>query len=324
MSVVFDKYWFEQHQSKLLWFLNHWFLPLRWLSRKIVGTHDFPFWTDIYRLEPNCHKIKYDKGIRAVFHPKACYAKQIYHRLYWVWFLLHAIDMLRIPKLNFGFDTLTAYPDANPETDTVDGHVYHDDLNSNWNPLVGAAGNAAGDADYYIALDIWAGNQSNKWDRIRRGIMLFDTSTIGTDSTINSATCSLYKNSLNDSLSIDPNVNIFSSSPASNTALVSGDYDSLGSTAFATDIASSDVVTDDYTDWTLNATGIAAIEKTGITKFGIRDNSYDVPSSAPTWSNYNVWQLYFWDADAGGIYNGPKLYVDYTPAASGSRRIFIT
>lgn len=137
---------------------------------------------------------------------------------------------------------------------------------------------------------------------------LFNTTLAGT---ITAAVLSVRGYDKWDTNSFIPNVNIYSSSPASNTAIAAGDFDSFGSTAFATAITYAGFSTG-YNDFTFNSTGIAAINKSGISKFGARNASYDVAASAPTWASGGEAAMRIFYSEYGSGYK-PKLVITYTP-----------
>jgi hypothetical protein len=209
-------------------------------------------------------------------------------------------------------DSSTFYPDADPETNSVDGRALHNEDLLTWATLVAAAG-TWGDANVAFegVIDIRSSATSDRWRVIQRGIFLFDTSSLPDDAEISAATLSLFGAGKADSLGIIPDVNIYSSNPASNTDVVAGDYDSLGSTAFSTAITYANWVVPGYNDFTLNSSGIAAISKTGISKFGTRNANYDVSETAPSWTSdtYSFLRSYF--AEQGSGYE-PKLVVTYS------------
>ena len=122
---------------------------------------------------------------------------------------------------------------------------------------------------------------------------------------------------------------LVSSNPASNTAIVNADYSCLGTTRYCDDdIPIINTNTAQYSTqnnwfvWPFNATGEAAISKTGITKLGIRDRT-DIDAGTPTYiaQKANLSSLY--TADKGAGYK-PTLIVDYyTPNAVFSPNIVI-
>lgn len=72
--------------------------------------------------------------------------------------------------------------------------------------------------------------------------------------------------------------------PANPASTVGADYNDFGTTAFANDILATDFSGAGYYTFTLNASGIANINKTGISCFGLRQRN-DVENSTPTGSN---------------------------------------
>jgi len=218
-------------------------------------------------------------------------------------------------------DTLTVYPDANPETSTVDGRTQHYiAAGAAWATIQTGGGTEAFDADTESRpiILIAADDENDKWTQIIRSIFLFDTSALPANAVISSATLSLYGTA--DTLDLEgwlPNGTVYSSNPASNTALVAGDHDSLGSTAFSDTIAYGDWNTNNYNVFTLNAFGRAAIPLDGIAKFGLRNTNYDVENTAPAWASEKYSAFYGYFSDKGSGYK-PKLVVEYTPAVGRS------
>lgn len=216
--------------------------------------------------------------------------------------------------------TSTFYPDAHPETTSVDGialQFYGEGAGQSWATLIGAAGNLASDDGINMGAVI-SSDKNPAWLRNDRDIVLFDTSSIPDGDTIDSAVFSLYGTVKTDPLSILPDINIYSSNPASNTALISGDYTSLGSTNLSIAIGFNAFTLSAYNDFILNATGLALIDKAGITKLGIRNENYDVDAVAPSWSNLLLTLLLGGTADRAGTDNDPKLVVVHTGVVSGA------
>ena len=89
---------------------------------------------------------------------------------------------------------------------------------------------------------------------------------------------------------------------------MAGDYGGFGSTEFATAIAISTITTG-FENFTLNASGIANINKSGISKFGARSLD-DVDGVAPTGLNYSD----FFFADQSGVDSDPKLVAEHDVA----------
>jgi len=221
----------------------------------------------------------------------------------------------------------TFYPDADPETKSVDGLVGHQITASGggtWAALIASPGNVSYDSVATWGPVTWrADTTTDKWDMLYRGVYLFDTSSIPNNARIISAILSIYGVRKENPGSIaNIKVNVYSAAPASNVALADGDFDSLGATPLSdTDIAYDDWSLTGYNDFILNAAGRAAISKTGITKLGIREVTYDVGGAIPTpWGSNERMYVYGYMAEQGGVYR-PKLVVTYE---GGSEHIAVS
>jgi hypothetical protein len=235
--MAFGEPWFDQHQGRLLCTLNSPALRrwARWVLR--IPQSEVPLHQEILAIGPN----RYSVGDTTVFrtHPK--YAKRLYYAFRPGWWMMHGWDWC-LPKrswtqaLDFGFATLTAYPDPHPETTTVDGDIRDGGLGNNWT----LADLAAGTPDTRVVTDSAATGSvvllSNVapyyfYQYLSRGFFLFDTSSLGAGSTITAATFSLCVANAYVALGASP-IDIVSSSPVSNTGLATADYTTVGSTSF--------------------------------------------------------------------------------------------
>ena len=214
-----------------------------------------------------------------------------------------------------GNTTDTYYPDANPESTSVDGDVGRGPGTAeSWSTIRSASTGTTGDnhdsnasrVTFYIYSPASSGDS---WGSLHRSYYLFDTSALPEGNEISSATLSLYGNAKSDALSITPDINIYSSNPASNTALVPDDYDQHGTTAYSTAITYSGWSTSGYNDFALNGSGIAAISATGVSKFGARNANYDVSGTVPTHSVSADSYVHSYYADQTGTTNDPKLVI---------------
>ena len=223
-------------------------------------------------------------------------------------------------KGSVGNTTTTVYPDANPESTSVDGRIFvgSADGYSSWDDAHDATSGNADDSNA-TEIVVRAGGNGSAWI-ISRVVTLFDTSSIPDGDTISSATFSLYVNSTaNNDNDGDDFIRVVQSSPASNTALVSGDYDGVGAvdnpTSGATEVDISGISTGTYTDWTLNATGLTWIDKTGITKLGLREghDATDTPIASISNSGNEINAS---PAEVSGTTEDPKLVVVHAAAAT--------
>lgn len=208
-------------------------------------------------------------------------------------------------------DTVTTvYPDPDPETTTVDGRVRNS--GATYATVHDAADGSA--ADPTSSVLSWHHSFITGTYYIDRSFFLFDTSTIPDGDTIDSAIFSWYHTATVPTYPDADSTDVVSSTPATNTNLVVGDFDQLGTTSFATKLDSS-IANSAYNNWTLNASGLSNISKTGVSKFGTR-HLQDLNSTAPTGENQTEW-LY---AENAGTGSDPKLAVTHTAAAGAAAK----
>ena len=206
--------------------------------------------------------------------------------------------------------TTNFYPNAHPETTSVDGYCYHNQNHTAWAALVAAAGNAVYDSSDTMQIIIFSSASTNNWSQICRAILLFDTSALGAGCTILSATLHLTGCAKVDNLGITPSINIYGATPASNTALAATDYANVGSTPFCdTEITYASFNNGSWNIFALNVAGLAAIDSEGISKFSIRNANYDVSGTPPTWASANYSQMGFYSGDSS--HSRPYLAVTY-------------
>lgn len=215
--------------------------------------------------------------------------------------------------------TSTFYP-------SLDGTAYHSESGLTWTQIVQAAGNsAAHGTDYDQMVDIWADVVPDT-DRFRlnaRGILLFDTSPIDPGDIILSALLRLYGLYKLDDLACTPDLAIYSSNPASDSTLVGTDYATLGNTPFSNAYPWASWVINGWNEIALITAGLAAINKSGLTKLGIRNANYDVAEELdpgnhkPNWISGEDSYFYPYMVDKGAPYR-PELVVTHeAPAAGG-------
>jgi len=328
-DIVFGKKWFEKHQSKLLWLLNTpvvkiWF---RWIMR--IRRYDCPMSETINRIEPNSFSygakfITEDKiEIKTDFRTHDKFAKRLYFAFKPLWHIIHFWDMTFAnqisQQLNFGFDTLTAYPDPHPESATVDGITQRSVANPGevWATHKAGAGTISEDTNGIdVFVQFRGATTLNQWIQLYRSMFLFDTSALPDDASISATVLSIAGQNKADPTSNAPTLNIYTTTPASNTGLVAADFSQYGTTKQCdSDVTYAGWQTGaTYNAFTFNATGIGNVSLTGISKFGCREATYDVGSSTPTWgaNAETFFACYF--ADTAGTTSDPKLVVTYTVA----------
>ncbi len=219
--------------------------------------------------------------------------------------------------------TLIVYPDANPESNSVDGRVNQSDSGASWASLRAGAGTGASDIDSPTWFaDINGIEDPNEYGDLYRSIFLYYTAALTAAATITAAVKSVCGTAKTTTAGKSPTLNVYSSAPASNTALAAGDFDSLGTTPFcdtAITYAAFDIGGTIYNNWALNPAGRAAVSKTITpTKLALREATYDVANVDPGLNNSNNSVSFSGKfAETAGTTADPKLTITYTvPAAS--------
>lgn len=215
----------------------------------------------------------------------------------------------------------TFYPDAHPESLTVDGTTGRD-IHSTWADIHDGAGTYAYDSwPMAYACYEYSGASSSNWYCIYRSAALFDTSPMS-GATPTAAVVRVYGASKFDNLGIAPTVNIYSTNPTTDTAVGTGDYiyTKWGAAQYCdTSIAYADWNLSGYNEFELNAAGLAAINPSGITKIGFRDN-YDVANTKPTGvPNLSGTMMTFYTSE--NVTYKPELVVTYGGGMAGDSEI---
>ncbi len=308
--LAFTDNWFSKHQRLLLWLANapivkHWF---RWILK--IQKYDCP--TNVRITEIFANRFSYgdrlfekdgewllERTTDFRTHPK--FGKRIYFAFRPLWWMVHAWDWALadrfIPAWSYGFSTLTAYPDGgDPAATAVDGNVLRSGLlNEAWGTIRAGAGNshdALNQPNHFVEWEDAAAGHTNQWNQLVRSIFLFDTSSLGAGATISAATLSLFGTSKQDDHANTPNIDIYTSTPGSNTTLADSDFGQLGSTSqTGSPTTYASFSTSAYNNFVFNATGLGNISKTGISKFGARNANYDVANVAPTWGASGITKL---------------------------------
>lgn len=330
--LAFDDNWFDKHQAILLWLLNgkfrKFFRNLMWITEA-----DFPLDKDIYCIGHNRYYFDQKDGeIKVAFRTHAKYSKRIYYSLKPLWWVMHAWDWLVadrfIPKLSFGFTTLTQFPGTIGAHNPVDGTVARElTLGSgvSWATLIAAAGNASDTTTDILRIEIRSDNASTNWRRLQRFIACFDTSSITSTPTISATVMSMFSTgSQADDNGMSPTYDIYLATPAATNALANADYGNIGSTSqtgaamtyasWGTSVA--------YRDFTFNATGIGNVSKTGISQFGLREAAHDVAASTPAGGGSNSSSyIEYHTSNAAGTTNDPKLVVTYSTASTSTHHL---
>jgi len=207
------------------------------------------------------------------------------------------------------------YPDAHPETTSVDGHVFRTPPanDKNWVNVHDGAGTGYNDSSATTLTRFYVLIGPVRWQYIYRSILLFDTSSIPADKTIHAAELRIhgYAKSV-AAYWPDWALVVVSSNPASNHQLIAADYQALGIVALSDTIHIPAFDAAGHNTFTFNAAGLAAIIKGGITKLGIRENAYDRANVEPPLPSHGYARADYRSADNADIELKPRLGVSYS------------
>jgi hypothetical protein len=210
----------------------------------------------------------------------------------------------------------TLYPAAGANS-PVDGYTGYSPSTTTFSSLI--AGNTAtdfsataGSADCIIRTS----TTSNQFNRLYKAHFCFDTSVVGTDE-ISSAILSVYSNTGNSNSNLSQSVVIVSTSLASTDDIAAGDLDATGTTALSGTVSGATWDgSAQYHDFTLNASGLSAINKTGISQFAMVFEDVRSGTFTGTWGSNVTAASQGYSADTAGTTNDPKLVVTHAAVAS--------
>lgn len=209
-----------------------------------------------------------------------------------------------------GLTSSEFFPDASPETTTVDGWARNKNATTWSNALDGTNGTQdASDSESGTNRPLSRKTTASDWT-VSPAFYLFDTSSIADTDTIDSATFNIFSfaDSPNDPDTVTQH--LVAGTPASNTAIVGADFDNYGSTSFGNRLAST-MTSLQYYATTLNASGLSAIDATGVSKFSMIDDLILTPTD-PTGDNWkNIYMSEF-----TGTSRDPKLVVQHSAAGA--------
>ena len=323
--MVFDNKWFEEHQEKLLWLANlkifgHWFFCFKFHKIEIGKNK-------IEKISPNSVHWKNKKqSYQTRIFSKNIYSHLLYVRLKYIWWILHFLDWLALDRFeilhsySFGFSTLVSTADLPGGSTTGSGYVARGYIA----PVDQTLGNiraGAGDGSDYNGQDaeLDGSGTSNQFSYLSRGIMTFDTSSLTSSAVVSSVTYSSKGEAKsNEAGSGTLASHICGSTPSINTQpFANSDYNQLQTVSFGSISYASFFADGTVNDYVLNASGIANINKTGISKFG-HATSWDINNSFDgAWASGR--RGLFSNSDGGNPPSFPPPYLTITYAVPAAR-----
>lgn len=214
--------------------------------------------------------------------------------------------------------TLVVYPDAGSGGASVDGHVRRSGVDVDFNTIHDAATgtNTSKVSTAQAMARLQASSTSNQYQRLDRGVATFDTTSIPAAATVTSAQLTVYGTAKSNGLG-SPDLDVVDVSLAATNDIVTGDYDGLGTTVYAS-TAYAGFSTSGANNFTVPTTSIV---KEGVSQYGFR-LSWDTDDTPPTW--YTTADTYFSFTNADNGTNRPTLTVEYTTGGAAPTRSFAT
>ena len=195
-------------------------------------------------------------------------------------------------------DTSTYYASAG------DGRIYHFD--SSWSDCRDAlSGDNVQDSNATGGI----GANNHYYDR--RAFYPVDTSGLGSGASITSATMYVYLSSKQGSTVTSQH--LIGSNQTSTSGLTGTDYGTMSYTSFS-EIGSADWTNSSYNGWSMNATGLAYISKTGYTKLSIIDDD-TLDDTAPGSTNCLINHTF---SEETGTNQDPYISITYTAGGGGT------
>lgn len=197
---------------------------------------------------------------------------------------------------------------TNPQTSGGGGNVSCDgratsgfgvDMTAAHGITTGDGASTTGTIDFIRAL------QNGSGTYLGRLVFTFDTSSLTSGATISSATLRLYGNSTNFINQSSTSAAVVAYTGVSNNYQAS-DFGSFQYTALASPIALASLNQSGYNDFALNGTGLALVNKTGVTRLGVITEVDRAITTITAQDNI----FNFVMADNGS--NKPELVVTYT------------
>jgi len=149
---------------------------------------------------------------------------------------------------------------------------------------------------------------------IRRLYFPFDTSALGAGATITAVDFDIYYENSGVTGMSGTEYGIIEGDMASAITLVAGDWEPVSFTRLSTDKAQSVFSSAGYYTYSLNAAGLAAINKTGITKICLSSN-WDIDNNQPSIASASFKSFRF--SEYGGTGSDPKLTITYSGGDGG-------
>jgi len=304
-----DKDFFNKYQRIIVWVFN------TRLGRRFFAINGYKSSVGdnkIVAVLPNAICWKRNNGKHTTeFRTNNRFAYRMAYALKWMPFFQWNKEFNWTPQLAFGLTVSTFFPDAGTGNTTVDGMVGRETGGETFSTIRDGAGTISPETAISMIAELAAGGVTDDYNNMRKVIMTYDTAAIDDGDDISDVVLSVFgQGGTGTALGSDA-LHIAASTPASDNALVDADYQQVQRTTFG-NVVHASYSNGAYNDITLNASGIANVNKTGISKFSgqlgwdINDNFTGV------WFLNGITAFDMSSADATGTSQDPKLVVTHS------------
>lgn len=219
-------------------------------------------------------------------------------------FLSLVLLLLVIPCI-VSADTLLVYT-----TGSNDGLLVRTSTENTFTSYRGGAGNSITSDATISRPRLHSTTTSDKYDTLARIYFVFNTSVLGSSASISSAVFGAYGHMTTSITLGDTGQGITGFTPATEGSVIVEDFNTFSDTRYAPDILVSVWSTSSYNNFTFNANGLNAINKTGYTNIMER-LAWDIDNSSPTWVSSATTGAYSQMVEHGTTVR-PFLEITYT------------
>lgn len=244
-------------------------------------------------------------------------------RLWYVWRAIHAWDMTiantLLPAWNGGFDSLSIPALSDATSTTVDGAVCRIASGGEaWATIRAGNGTHTTTPTYGIMQLLFTVEPSESptnFTQLNRILMIFTTSSL-TGLELTGAWLLLKYQTRYDYNNAAPTVTVYGvTSTTSDTVLSAGDFQTINTTAYSSAYTWASILSAGHI-FSFNATGLAAVNKTGLSKFALR-YTLDTGDTAPSPIVSTQTTSISFKTSKAALEDWPRLYVT-TVSGGGS------
>jgi len=290
---------FKKFQKPILAFANS------WIGRRYLGlSKELDKNIRIFRMHPNSYVVRRNGHFEQVFRGYDLFGQRLESALRIASFGLVPIFFKGAPALMFALTVNTFFSGAG------DGFTKHD--NASWDTAHDAT--SANFSDYTSELiDVKSEYTDKYW--VNRGFFPVDTSVLPDDAIVLGATFQVFFSSVRDDDN-DGNdyLNIVQTSQASPLSIVNGDHDQCGAvnspTVGSTNVDISGLSAGGSHTFTLNATGLGWISRTGYTMLGMREG-HDIADNSVATSTNTITGVRIFSSERAGTAQDPTFVVTF-------------